>query len=432
MKMRLYLIFLLFSLFLNNTYSFKCSNLLSRRHPLASNLHHKQINWLSIPTNGLHKLRLNCQQQKPMERTEPFTLKSSSWNFNRSVFIKALLVFALILQNSGLTIIMRMSKTGKYKSNYISSTAVLLSEIIKFFISLSIYYRLPNYSSLSTQEAHVPQKSNSLINEKKVPLLEIFTDLSGIIPIAVPSFLYVLQNNLQYIATSSLPVALYQVLVQVKLITTAIFSSVLLSKQPSSIQWTSIVFLTIGVIMVQLSITTGSNGIAKNINLPLGIAAVAFSCLTSGLATVQMEKTLKKQKKSLWLRNIQISVVSIALSILACMKDFSEIQRLGFFAGYNPLVIAVILTHAIGGILVSMVVKYIDSIVKGFATSGSIILSCIISSFIMHDLSLNNLFTMGTAIVCGSTIAYSMGGTKSDKVPFPYTSPNSTIETKKQ
>ena len=63
----------------------------------------------------------------------------------------------------------------------------------------------------------------------------------------VPSGLYVLQNNLQYVGASHLPAAVFQVLVQMKIITTALFSVAMLSRQLSIMQWVAIVALGIGI-----------------------------------------------------------------------------------------------------------------------------------------------------------------------------------------
>lgn len=63
----------------------------------------------------------------------------------------------------------------------------------------------------------------------------------------VPSGLYVLQNNLQYVGASHLPAAVFQVLVQMKIITTALFSVTMLSRQLSIMQWVAIVALGLGI-----------------------------------------------------------------------------------------------------------------------------------------------------------------------------------------
>lgn len=53
-----------------------------------------------------------------------------------------------------------------------------------------------------------------------------------------------------------------------------------------------------------------------------------------------------------------------------------------------------------------MVVKNADNLMKGFATSLSIILSCALSSIFFHDLKLSLLFILGSTTVVASTIAF--------------------------
>jgi UDP-sugar transporter A1/2/3 len=57
-----------------------------------------------------------------------------------------------------------------------------------------------------------------------------------------------------------------------------------------------------------------------------------------------------------------------------------------------------ILNQAFAGLIVAMVVKYADNILKGFATSVSIILSSVASTFIF-DFKITNLFLIGASLV---------------------------------
>uniref|UniRef100_A0A2K6KZV1 Solute carrier family 35 member A3 n=1 Tax=Rhinopithecus bieti TaxID=61621 RepID=A0A2K6KZV1_RHIBE len=78
----------------------------------------------------------------------------------------------------------------------------------------------------------------------------------------------------------------------------------------------------------------------------VGLMAVLTACFSSGFAGVYFEKILKETKQSVWIRNIQL---------------------------------------ALGGLVIAAVIKYADNILKGFATSLSIILSTLISYFWLQD-----------------------------------------------
>jgi len=55
---------------------------------------------------------------------------------------------------------------------------------------------------------------------------------------------------------------------------------------------------------------------------------------------------------------------------------------------------------------VALTVKYADSILKGFATSISIILSSVLSYLLLSDLEPGSLFIAGTLLVILSTFMY--------------------------
>ena len=62
--------------------------------------------------------------------------------------------------------------------------------------------------------------------------------------------------------------------------------------------------------------------------------------------------------------------------------------------GYTMLTVAVVLVGALGGMVTAVVIKYADNILKGFATSIAIIISCIVS-IIFFDFVLTLKFVMG-------------------------------------
>jgi UDP-sugar transporter A1/2/3 len=62
--------------------------------------------------------------------------------------------------------------------------------------------------------------------------------------------------------------------------------------------------------------------------------------------------------------------------------------------------------HSAGGLIVALVVKHADNILKGFATSSAIVLSCIVS-ILLFDFQLTVLFAMGSGLVIFSIFLYS-------------------------
>lgn len=62
---------------------------------------------------------------------------------------------------------------------------------------------------------------------------------------------------------------------------------------------------------------------------------------------------------------------------------------------------------------------YADNVLKGFATSFSVILSCMISSWFMETSGMNPLFIFGAGIVVSSAFVYSLYPAKSVAPSIP-------------
>ena len=142
----------------------------------------------------------------------------------------------------------------------------------------------------------------------------------------------------------------------------------------------------------------------------LGMGAVSGACLLSGLAGVWLERIVKRTADvPIWVRNIQLGVVSLIIGLGSVYTiDGSAVAANGFFQGYSWVVAFVVLQVSAGGLLVGLIMRYADNVIKGFATSLSIILSSVFSSFIpAFDFSPSRAFVCGSALVIAATILYS-------------------------
>ena len=145
---------------------------------------------------------------------------------------KWIALVALILQNSGLAILMRytMVSTQVGTDRYLSSTAVLTAEILKLCISVVLCFIVDCNMSY---KMFISALYSEFIGNR-----------SDWIKLMVPSILYTLQNSLQYFSMSRLSAPVFQVLYQLKIVTTAIFSVTLLARRITVLQWLSVVMLT--------------------------------------------------------------------------------------------------------------------------------------------------------------------------------------------
>ena len=311
-------------------------------------------------------------------------------------------LFVLVIQNSTLVLTMRHSRS-QVGHLYIASTAVVMSELTKLMMVLVL---------IGVEEKSVQGLWKKLYLDMVCKPME-FAKL------VVPACLYTLQSNLLYVAVSNLDAVTYQVLYQLKILTTAIFSVVLLRRHLHLVQWLSLLLLLGGVTLVQVSNleATGSGDNAmmavvetRTAGTTKGLAAVISACCSSGFAGVYFEQVLKSSKISLWVRNIELALIGIVAGLGGLWySDAQAILAQGFFYGYTSTVWCVIGLQALGGIVVALVVKYTDSVLKGFSTAISIVASCLVSHlFLEEDVQISPRFILGIVLVMFATIMYSL------------------------
>ena len=124
-----------------------------------------------------------------------------------------------------------------------------------------------------------------------------------------------------------------------KIVTTAVFSVIMLSKQISLIQWLAIITLTSGVVLVQLSQShddSTTTGEMKR-NSMIGFLSVLCGSVTSGFAGVYFEMILKNSSTSLWIRNIQLSSIGVITSLVCTYQyvNFACIRSHNYYYSYR-------------------------------------------------------------------------------------------------
>uniref|UniRef100_A0A914CGV2 UDP-N-acetylglucosamine transporter n=1 Tax=Acrobeloides nanus TaxID=290746 RepID=A0A914CGV2_9BILA len=308
--------------------------------------------------------------------------------------LKWISLIVLIAQTTALVLILRFSRTQKTEGpRYLSSTAVVTAEVVKFFTCIVVLFINSGYNL-----GRFAQEIDTDIVKKPKDTLKV----------GVPAFLYVVQNNLLFLALSKLDAATYQVTYQLKILTTAFFSVTMLNKKLDLYKWISLLMLTGGVALVQLPKDSGSTSSDHDTSDRLiGLFAVLAACFSSGFAGVYFEKILKGSHVSLWMRNLQLAAFSIFGGLfMVWVYDREEVAASGFFQGYNSIIWMVVMLQAYGGLVIALVVKYADNILKGFAVSLSILLSSFISWWFLNDFEPSLAFTSGALVVIISTFLY--------------------------
>lgn len=349
--------------------------------------------------------------------------------------MSALCLLLLAGQTSGLTLLMRYTLHHRRQQpdsqGYSAASVVVSVEALKLLASLAM-------ELVTGVGTRTPTRV----------LCTLFRDVrchpGPTLKLAIPAALYALQNNMSYYALARVSAVSFQVIQQLKILTTALFAVLLLGKRLSWRHWAALGVLTVGVVLVQLSNVLWRRGEEHGAGTGstvaeawLGFLAMVVNSLSSGFAGIYFEKLVKGSagtavvpavgilprpeppvqripsmlvtrahddnddeldhagvigpidgashqatvvhQRSLWIQSIELGVFGLFFSLLVLAGEWEGVREAGgFWAGYDGFTWAVVVMQALGGLLVALVVRYADSILKAFATSASIVLSAIL------------------------------------------------------
>ena len=326
---------------------------------------------------------------------------------------KLLSLVVLTVQNTCLVLTMRISRTRTDVPMYLASVAVMTDELMKLVVCtvmLVLAYKASAKYQLVTHQTE-RETQLSMTGFLRFFKSEVCRTTFDFVKMFVPAFLYAVQKNLLYVAISNLDAAVFQVAYQGKILTTALFSVIVLGKRMTKRQVFALFILLAGVALVQLS-SLDSSGETKSDNVMLGSLAVLGACFTSGFAAIYFEWVLKKSPPqeqtphSLWVRNFQLATFAFAAAAFGVMsRDGAAVAEKGLYQGFTPLVWFVVAMEAFGGIVVALVIKYADNILKNFATAVSIVTSVIVSAlFLGFVVKLS--FVVGAVCVMSAVALY--------------------------
>ena len=271
----------------------------------------------------------------------------------------------LIVMNTAQVIFMRYARTVSAET-YNSMTAVIMGEVMKIIMSFLLMVN-DNRSARKAVSALVEQARE---NTREV----LFQ--------SVPALLYTIQNFFMYVAISNLDAGIFQICTRMKILITALLSVLILGKKLRFLQWVSLFLLVLGVIIIKTS---------------------------SSLAGVFMEKMFKDRKLTVWNRNFWLAVWSFIVGFTSAVVQNPQIVYPSvFFKNYNIWAWIAITLLAVGGLVIGLVLKYADNILKAFAGSASILFSTLISCVLFHT-KISARFGVGAAIVMVAVVLYSYG-----------------------
>lgn len=212
---------------------------------------------------------------------------------------------------------------------------------------------------------------------------------------------------------------------QLKILTTAGCSVLVLHTHLSSTKWRALGQLVVGCILVispslELQQKTTDTAVSQTSLLVFGYGAVLMEVLLSGFASIYFEKVVKSTTEvvTIWERNLQLSFYSIIIYVCMIIYDCtSSTTPLVLGMNWSWLTMMVAFLGAFGGLLVAATLKYADSILKTLATAGAIVVSTVLGHFMLGS-PLNYVMALGSICVIFAIFNFTFDATPPTLIPL--------------
>ncbi|XP_058449669.1 UDP-galactose transporter senju [Malaya genurostris] len=276
-------------------------------------------------------------------------------------------------------ILVTASQRADNSYSYNTVLVVLLTEVLKLVISTTLYCRENSFKSLVIK----------VVEESEVLLLYF-----------VPAFLYCLYNNLAFVNLSTFDPTTYYLLLQLRVVITGVLFQVIFKKYLSRKQWFSLCLLTLGCMLKQwnFSLSTSdesrettaggdrSTFHGKNISgfdLSFSAVLILVQTICSCLAGVYNEYLLKRKGSdiNIYVQNVFMYVDSIVCNLLILMfrgELSAVVTQEHLVEVFRFEVLVILINNAAIGIITSFFLKYLNSILKTFASALELMFTAIL------------------------------------------------------
>lgn len=219
-----------------------------------------------------------------------------------------------------------------------------------------------------------------------------------IIPYALPAILYAVNNNLVVHMQHFMDPSTYQVLSNLKIGCTALLYSVFLRRRLSLQKWVAVFLLMVaGACHTYAGIKDHQKPFLETQMhiTPLGILMILLYSFISGLSAVYTELILKTQKLPLNLQNLFLYFFGVFVNSGVHVLS-SEHEH--FFEGFSIWVVVIILTQALNGLIMSVVMKHSNNITRLFVISCSMLVNAVLS-VLLFQLQLTPMFFLAACLI---------------------------------
>lgn len=336
--------------------------------------------------------------------------ENTSMSGANAISLKTGILVSLCLQNAGYTLLRKYST--KYE-NVSSKEILFISEIVKLLFSLYMVVNNGN-GGFPEERSDAPgvgwTKIKWLIqNSKKMFIL---------------AMIYAAMNILSFVALQYIGAGEFTICAQLKILTTAASSVLVLHTSLSWTKWRALILLVLGCILVASPSFTNGNSEKEGVSLAgqlYGYAAVLTEVVLSGFASTYFEKVVKSTSEviTIWERNFQLGLYSLlmygGIMMYESTYDVKENPAMAArepWSNWTTITVLVSILGATGGLLVAATLKYADSILKTLAAAGAIVLSTVLGHYFL-DGPLDIVVSIGAMVTIVSIANYTFDTTSS-------------------
>ncbi|XP_067313069.1 probable UDP-sugar transporter protein SLC35A4 [Pseudorasbora parva] len=221
----------------------------------------------------------------------------------------------------------------------------------------------------------------SLLASGNLSTLKGSVSVMTVAPYAVPAVLYAFNNNLVVFMQAYMDPSSFQVLSNLKIVSTALLYTSCLGKRLRRGQWIALGLLVAAGVCHSYSGLDWEPSEEDESRLHItswGLLLVLVYCFISGLAAVYTERVLKTQRLPLSLQNLFMYIFGVAINLASHLSSGGG-ERQGFLEGFSALVWLIIAGQAANGLLMSVIMKHGTGITRLFVISSAMLVNGVLS-----------------------------------------------------
>lgn len=228
-------------------------------------------------------------------------------------------------------------------------------------------------------------------------LLRVAVSWRQVAPFALSALLYAANNNLVVHMQLFMDPSTFQLLSNLKIVSTALLYSLFLRQRLGARRWLALLLLLAAGVSYSCGGLRGPGSpAAMQLHVTgVGLLLLAVYCLISGLSAVYTEAILKAQALPLSLQNLFLYCFGVLLNLMGYGWSGAEG---GFWEGFSSWALVIVVSQALNGLIMSVVMKHSSNITRLFVISCSILVNALLS-VTLFSLQLTPLFFVAVGCI---------------------------------